>query len=83
MGVAQAARGTGVADALLQWAVETVARVGDVDMSLAVDADNTPARRLYERWDFVETGARDAWIAISPVARGVTPQKTRTEAYPQ
>lgn len=83
MGVAQAARGTGVADALLQWAVEAVARVGDVDVALAVDANNTAARRLYERWDFVENGARDAWIAISPHARGSASQKARAKAYPQ
>ncbi len=83
MGVAQVARGTGVADALLQWAVETVTRVGDVDVALAVDANNIPARRLYERWDFVETGARDAWIAISPYVCGFRSQKTRAEAYPQ
>lgn len=83
MGVAQIARGTGVANALLQWAVETVARVGDVDVALAVDASNIPARRLYERWDFVETGARDAWIAISPCACRFSSQKTRAEVYPQ
>lgn len=83
MGVAQAARGTGVADALLQWAVEAVARAGDVYVALAVDAKNTAARRLYERWDFVETGARDAWIAISPHARGLASQKARAKAFPQ
>lgn len=83
MGVAQTARGTGVADALLHWAVETVARVGDVEVALAVDANNVSARRLYARWGFVETGARDAWIAISPQTRGLATQKTGAKAYPQ
>ncbi len=83
MGVAQTARGTGVADALLQWAVDTVARVGDVELALAVDVNNIAARRLYERWGFVETGARGAWIAISPQAHGLASQKTWAEVYPQ
>ncbi len=66
MGVAQVARGTGVADALLQWAVEAAAKVAAATLALAVDERNTPAHRMYQRWGFVEIGARDAWIASSP-----------------
>ncbi|UCC30555.1 MAG: GNAT family N-acetyltransferase [Phycisphaerales bacterium] len=66
MGVAHAARRTGVADALLQRALDVGARMGVVGLSLAVDQRNTPARRMYARWDFVEKGARDAWIVTSP-----------------
>lgn len=66
MGVAHAARRTGVADALLRRALDVGARIGVVALSLAVDQRNTPARRMYARWDFVEKGARDAWIVTSP-----------------
>jgi GNAT superfamily N-acetyltransferase len=66
MGVAQLARGTGVADALLRRAVEAAARHGDNILALAVDERNTPARRMYARWGFVETGVRAAWIATPP-----------------
>ena len=68
MGVTHAARRTGVADALLQRALDAGARTGVVGLSLAVDQRNTPARRMYARWDFVEKGARDAWIVTSPRA---------------
>ncbi|MGB2986308.1 MAG: GNAT family N-acetyltransferase [Phycisphaerae bacterium] len=66
MGVALSARGTGVADALLQRAVDAAAKRGVNIMALAVDQRNTSARRMYARWDFVETGVRDAWIASPP-----------------
>ena len=66
MGVIRASRGTGVGDALLQRAVEASLNADVKILALAVDHRNTPARRLYARWDFVETVARDAWIASSP-----------------
>jgi len=66
MGVAHAARGTGVADALLQRAVDAGVRIGADMLSLAVDQRNIPACRMYARWDFVEKGPRDAWIVTSP-----------------
>jgi len=69
MGVAQAARGTGVAHALLDQAVAAAKRVGASTLALAVDQRNTPARRLYAGWGFIETGARDAWIATSVPTR--------------
>ena len=66
MGVAQVARGTGVADALLQRGVEAAKGIGATLIALAVDERNTPARRLYARWGFVQTGVRDVWIASPP-----------------
>lgn len=63
MGVAQPARGTGVADALMVRAVETARSASATRMALAVDARNAPARRFYSRWGFVEVGGRSAWIA--------------------
>jgi GNAT superfamily N-acetyltransferase len=68
MGVAQVARGTGVADALLGRAVVAASKVSATILALAVDERNTPARRMYTRWGFLETGARDAWIASPPRA---------------
>lgn len=70
MGVAKPARGTGVADALLGRAVEAARQAGVEALALAVDQRNRPARRLYARWGFQETGARDAWIASPPPIRG-------------
>lgn len=63
MGVAQVARGTGVADALLGRATALVRSRSAKSLALAVDARNTPARRLYARWGFRHIGAREAWIA--------------------
>ncbi len=63
LGVAQPARGTGVADALLGRALRIARERGDTGLALAVDGRNQPALRLYRRWNFVETMRRDAWIA--------------------
>ena len=65
VGVAQVARGTGVAHALLGRMVELGRQFSAKYVTLAVDRGNTPARRLYERWGFAEIGKRDAWIATS------------------
>jgi ribosomal protein S18 acetylase RimI-like enzyme len=62
-GVAQAYRGQGIGDALLERAVGAAEALGAKGLTLAVDERNTPARRLYDRWGFVETVRRDAWIA--------------------
>ncbi len=70
MGVAQPVRGTGVANALLSRAVRRAASRGANCLALAVDERNEPARRMYARWGFVQTGARAAWIATSVGARG-------------
>ena len=63
LGVAQAARGTGVADALLERAVALGGRIGVKSLALAVDRRNGPALAMYARWDFKPIGAREAWIA--------------------
>jgi ribosomal protein S18 acetylase RimI-like enzyme len=63
MGVAQVARGTGVANALLFQAAQIAGQRGARSLALAVDHRNAPARRLYARWGFAEFGVRDAWIA--------------------
>lgn len=68
MGVAQPARGQGVANALLREATEAAGAIGVDILALAVDERNMPARRIYARWGFVEVGARDAWIASPPPA---------------
>lgn len=65
-GVAQVERGKGVGDALLQRAVELARRDKAKVIALAVDQRNVPARRMYARWGFTQTAARDAWIAIAP-----------------
>ena len=63
MGVCQRARRQGVGNALLHRAV-AVARGRGLDaITLAVDSINEPARRLYERWRFLESARRRAWIA--------------------
>lgn len=69
MGVVRAARGTGVADALIRRAVQAVGNSNTGEIALAVDRRNDPARKMYARWGFIEFGARDAWIASPPVAR--------------
>ncbi|MEK6799171.1 MAG: GNAT family N-acetyltransferase [Planctomycetota bacterium] len=68
MGVAPAARGTGVGDALLQRAVRLSRGIGATTMALAVDGRNAPARAMYARWGFQDVGSRDAWIATSDAA---------------
>lgn len=68
--VAQAARGTGVGDALVERAIDAAGAPRSRVLLLAVDTRNTPARRLYTRWGFVETHVRDAWIATPRRARG-------------
>lgn len=77
MGVTPEARGKGIGDALLARANElatTTARGGaptePLDIVLAVDERNSPAKRLYSRWGYRFIGARVAMIATSPATRG-------------
>jgi GNAT superfamily N-acetyltransferase len=65
IGVAASARGKGVSDALLAKAFTLCGQYSAKVMTLAVDRGNTPARRMYDRWGFVQTNTRDAWIATS------------------
>ena len=62
MGVSQLARGSGVADLLMDQALRT-ATANTTNLILAVDARNEPAKCLYARWGFVEIARRAAWIA--------------------
>jgi len=66
VGVSCSARGTGVADALLSRAMGAAFQANVKDLALAVDSRNAPARRLYERWGFIQTVERGAWIACAP-----------------
>jgi len=66
MGTAPEARGRGIGDALLKQGFQCAARAGVKTVALAVDTRNIHARRLYERWGFIEVGVRDAWIASPP-----------------
>jgi len=68
MGASVGARGIGVGDALLERGFECALDQGVTSVTLAVDRRNGPARRLYERWGFVEVGVREAWIT-SPLRR--------------
>ncbi len=70
MGVAQVARGTGVANDVLRRAVDAAGGSGATSLALAVDQRNAPARRVYTRWGFAEFAARDAWIVTSPPTEG-------------
>lgn len=70
LGVAQGSRGTGLAGALMARAFASVRQSRAMSLTLAVDARNTPARRLYARFDFTETMRRTAWIATPEMTRG-------------
>jgi GNAT superfamily N-acetyltransferase len=63
LGVSRPARGTGVANALVARAFECGRRMEAQSLALAMDRRNIPARKLYDRWGFVPTGVREAWIA--------------------
>lgn len=62
MGVLPQFRGRQVADALLAHARTVCQRRGIHELILAVDSDNTPARAVYDRWNFETVALRDAWI---------------------
>ncbi len=63
MGVSAHFRGIGIGHCLLEKAVATSRREGLDGLTLAVDSINEPARGLYERWGFITTSRRAAWIA--------------------
>ncbi|GAB3020230.1 N-acetyltransferase GCN5 [Nocardioides flavus (ex Wang et al. 2016)] len=75
--VARAARGTGVADALLADAERRIAAVGHPSAWLAVVAGNARARRFYEKHGWVDTGdlpyevVADGQTYVSPCRRYV------------
>lgn len=70
------ARGTGASRALLDAAARLSLDLGRPAMLLEVDDGNGPARRLYERLGFMETGVRHprqatggAWVQYTIAAR--------------
>ena len=58
MWVDPAARGTGVADRLVDAVIQWSAARGDTELRLNVETSNRVARRLYERHGFRDTGER-------------------------
>ena len=64
MGLLPAWRGRGYGAALLRRAVERTRDQAAMTLTLAVDAGNAPARRLYRSFGFREVSRRDVWIKI-------------------
>jgi mycothiol synthase len=62
MGVAPAHRGRGLGRVLLRQALAVARSAGVGCLTLAVDAGNAPALRLYERFGFEPVASREAWI---------------------
>jgi ribosomal protein S18 acetylase RimI-like enzyme len=60
--LAEAAKGHGVADELMNWALDEARRRGFTDLVLSVWIENHRARRFYERWGFVEVGRWDFMV---------------------
>jgi RimJ/RimL family protein N-acetyltransferase len=56
MYVRASARGTGLADAVVQWILDRARAHGLEQVTLTVFASNARARRLYERWGFTLYG---------------------------
>jgi mycothiol synthase len=64
MGLLPQYRGRGLGRAILHQAVKVARDCGCVLVTLAVDAANTPAVRLYGACGFTETTRRRAWIIV-------------------
>ncbi len=63
LGLAPEARGKGVARALMQLLLRTAVERKTTLMSLAVDAQNTPARNLYRRFGYSMVSERVAMVS--------------------
>lgn len=61
-GLAPEARGRGIGSVLLDAGLDAVARSGAATVSLAVDARNTPAKKLYESRGFRKVSSRVALV---------------------
>jgi ribosomal protein S18 acetylase RimI-like enzyme len=55
-------RGSGIAQALMDWTFEEGRRRGSPALYLTVFVDNQRARRLYERYGFVPVGRYDFMV---------------------
>ncbi len=77
MGLVAHYRKRGLGREVLHQAVKTARDHGFEQITLAVDAANTPALRLYRGCGFVETMRRRAWIAASGL--GGWAQETRQQ----
>lgn len=62
IGLAPEARGRGLGDLLIRWSLAVVGLENRRHLSLAVDARNAPALRLYYRHGFSRVGSRIAMI---------------------
>jgi ribosomal protein S18 acetylase RimI-like enzyme len=58
----RSAHGSGIADALMKWALEEAARRGARELILSVYVDNHRARRFYERYGFEAVGKFDFMV---------------------
>jgi ribosomal protein S18 acetylase RimI-like enzyme len=68
MGVVPAWRGRGVGDLLLRRALARCREAGARHITAVVDARNTPARRLYDRFAFGPVARREAYLYRWPAA---------------
>lgn len=66
--VSPAWRGLGVGRDLVLRTLRDLAHAGTVSVFLEVDAENTPARRLYEGSGFRQVGVRRGYYSASPGA---------------
>lgn len=64
IGLSPTVRGLGLGEALLRTAIAAAANL-ERELRCAVDVRNTPARRVYERLGFRETGRRVAFVALA------------------
>ncbi len=62
------ARGTGVADLLIEACVEECRRHGAVKLGWQTAPDNARARRVYERAGATRDEWLDYWLSVSPAA---------------
>jgi len=82
LGIIPAARGRGVGDFLMQWALAVSGLEDRRHLSLAVDSQNNPALRLYYRHGLMRIGSRVAMVRdIRGLADGVLARGT-AEAAP-
>jgi ribosomal protein S18 acetylase RimI-like enzyme len=70
LGLVPAARGSGLGDECLRFALRHAAGTGAEWLTLSVDVRNVPALRLYERYDFRPYDTQDVYLWTSEPNRG-------------